>query len=291
MITRILLLIAAATIAVAWGLWGAPCSSPITWRVGEIDARFGLTNEELLEIMASAEAVWEKPSGVDLFRYDADGSMPINFVYDARQMVAQENAQRRESIEEGSETADELRRKYESASSRYESAKKDFLKLQTAHEARVAAYNGKIAAWNQRGGPASAFQELEREKAALEKEAGVLEAGRVAANDLATKANRLSERYNDKAREINASIEAVNAHAGKEFKQARFLANLRGTQIDVFEYLSRADLVHVLAHELGHALDLPHNSNTSAIMYGVNSSETAMLSPEDFAALKSRCRF
>src|SRR5688572_18846104 len=123
MITRILLLIAAATIAVAWGLWGAPCSSPITWRVGEIDARFGLTNEELLEIMASAEAVWEKPSGVDLFRYDADGSMPINFVYDARQMVAQENAQRRESIEEGSETADELRRKYESASSRYESAK------------------------------------------------------------------------------------------------------------------------------------------------------------------------
>jgi hypothetical protein len=291
MITRILLVIAAATLAVAWGLWGAPCSSPITWRVGEVDARFGLTTEELREVMELAEAVWEKPSGVDLFRYDEDGRMPINFVYDERQRMAQENAERRENIEEGSETADELRRKYESASSRYAAAKKDFLKLQASHDARVAAYNKKIASWNRGGGPASVLAELEREKAELEKDARVLEAGRIATNELADKANRLTERYNEKAREINDSIAAINATAGQEFKQARYLSNLRGIQIDVFEYLNRADLVHVLAHELGHALDLPHNSNEQAIMYGMNSSETAMLSPEDFAALKKACRF
>src|SRR5689334_13773789 len=129
MITRFLLGFAAVTIAVAWYLAGAPCSSPITWRVGELDARFGLSKEELLSVMERAEAVWESASGKDLFRYEEDGSMPINFVYDERQRTAQENAQRRETIEEGTETADELRRKYESASSRYESAKKDFLKL------------------------------------------------------------------------------------------------------------------------------------------------------------------
>jgi hypothetical protein len=288
---RILFLVAAASVAVALFVVRAPCSSPIAWRVGAVDERFGITPEEVVEVMELAEAVWESASGVDLFEHDETDGLPVNFVYDERQQTAQQNAQYRHDIEEGSETADELRRKYESASSRYEAAKKDFLKLQDAHGRRVDEYNREIAAWNRNGGSSSTFDALEREKADIEREASVLEAGRVAANELAVKANRLSERYNEKAREINASIEAINATAGQEFKQARYLSNIRGAQIDVFEYLSRADLVHVLAHELGHALDLPHNSNEQAIMYGINSSETAMLAPEDFAALKHACRF
>ena len=106
--TRILLFVLAASVATVWIMWSDPCGSPITYRLGDLDERFHLPAHQALDILLEAEATWEQPTGMDLFRHAEDGRMPVHFLYDARQMTAQENARRKETIEECARLRDAL---------------------------------------------------------------------------------------------------------------------------------------------------------------------------------------
>ena len=46
-----------------------PCSKPIAYDVGTFDRRFNISHEYFLSALADAEAIWEKPSGLNLFEH------------------------------------------------------------------------------------------------------------------------------------------------------------------------------------------------------------------------------
>lgn len=272
--------------------WTAPCSSPLPYRTGDVDSRFGLSEAAFLDVLREAEAIWEGPTGRDLLQYAQDADLPVNLVYDNRQQVAQENLRRKDSIERTSGSAEELKAEHEAASARYEAAKKKYQAAQAAHDTRVAAHNRNVESWNARGGaPPAQLAAVRREEAELTSSANALEKTRLGINSLADRANTLSARYNDLVEELKAGVDAINSTAGREFKQGRFIQDSKGIRIDVFEYVSREDLVHVLAHELGHALGVGHNDNPESIMYGLNSSRTSVLTGEDLAGLRETCGF
>jgi hypothetical protein len=69
----------------------APCSIPITYRIGVIDPRFGVSTSTFKDDIAQATQIWDKPLGKELFVYDQkNGEVTVNLTYDSRQATTAE---------------------------------------------------------------------------------------------------------------------------------------------------------------------------------------------------------
>ena len=54
-----------------WRQHQAICHTPILYRIGHIDAQFGLSDSEVRTALAQAEHLWENALGRNLFEYSA----------------------------------------------------------------------------------------------------------------------------------------------------------------------------------------------------------------------------
>ncbi|HSW28808.1 MAG TPA: matrixin family metalloprotease [Longimicrobiales bacterium] len=74
------------------------CDTPIGWRVGFVDARFGLGGAALRSAIEDAVALWERAAGRQLFEHDPHRGMPIDLEYDHRQQQLDEKALEEERL-------------------------------------------------------------------------------------------------------------------------------------------------------------------------------------------------
>ena len=270
-----------------------PCRSPITYSLGEIDTRFGISKTALIAKLQEAERVWEKPSGKNLFEYEEKGSVVVNFVYDYRQKASDTMAAAGIQIDKSQSSFDALKAEYDSRAARIASAKVRFDAEVAAYEARQKAYNTEVAKWNRReGAPSATYDRLQAEKAALAVSAESIASMERALNADIETLNAIGTSLNKLIAELNLNVEKYNqagASTGGEFEEGEYVSGAGSQRIDIYEYSNHTELVRVLAHELGHALGLGHVEDGESIMYRVNQGKKLTLSTNDVVALDAQC--
>ncbi len=74
------------------------CIEPLTYRIGQFDTQFGLTETEMIQALEKAADLWNQASGQTLVEFDSEGDIPVNLIYDDRQKLVDNERRAREQV-------------------------------------------------------------------------------------------------------------------------------------------------------------------------------------------------
>ena len=271
----------------------APCSQPITYKIGSIDPRFGVATSTFVADIKTAAGIWSEVHNKTLFAYDADnGVVTINFVYDTRQEVSQKLNSLDATIQNTKSQYNALKAQYTAAANSLSQKRALFESKVTALNKREAAYESEVKMWNTRGGASgNVFSQLQAEQTSLNQAESQLKQEQNALNAQVDSVNVLNDKLNTVISGLNNNATSYNAtnQAEGSFEEGVYIAQSGKQEIDIYEYANQTKLLRVLAHELGHALGLDHVTDPQAIMYEQNSGKGLAATAADITALDAIC--
>ncbi len=244
------------------------CDKPVYYRIGTVDPRFNVPEQDFLDDVQSSATAWNLAWGEKLLAYsNSPKALSINLVYDNRQKVKDEVNELEVNIKGEDQS----------------------LKAKIAdYEARVAKFqqgarslNERIVQLNVRGG--ATFEEYDKfikEQKDLETEAAQL-------NAIAKNLNRSTDLYNSEVANLNQAIDNFKAVLSVKPEEGLYDPSLN--RIDIYFNNSKEELVRTIMHELGHSLGLGHLPDKNAVMYS-RTNQVVKLSPADIKALNYLCR-
>lgn len=251
-----------------------PCSPPTRYQLGTIDKKFKIQEKTLLENLRNAEKIWEEPYGKELFVYDPEGTISaskrlinINLVYDERQLL-------------------NIKIKQIEGNVKNENNK---MKVSISdYEARVKALNNRSGALSEEmknldindSNYSQKFDVIYKESQNLSQEAQNL-------NEIAATLNQSSTNYNREVGKLNETITNFNQALAQKPEEGLYKPD--GNTIDIYMNNSKNELVHTLAHELGHTLGLAHTTDPKSIMYKFTS-QYVKATGEDMNELQEACK-
>jgi Matrixin len=269
------------------------CQEPLTYHIGTVDERFGLSRQEFSDSVGKAASIWGKPYARPLLRDEPDGKVEINLVYDYRQEALDRLKKLHYSIGTTKSSYDDMKGRFENLKAEYERKNSSLLTNSDTHNRRLAIYNAEIEAARQRGAVTeSVHRRLMTEKSELNDMRENLQARQEELKKIADILNSMTVVINDIATNYNLDVvksQDTGKQLGSEFCGGDYVSKGGKQTITIYQFDDEKRLVRVLAHEFGHALGLKHNDNPMAIMYRLMQSDSLNLAPDDIAALKERC--
>lgn len=245
----------------------APCRTAIRYKIGSVDPRFNLTNAELEQHIEQAASLWSTSYGKPLFVPDEKGNLTIHLVYDRRQQLNEE--------------LDALESDLDSKETTLRSKIQTFEKDQASFNTQVRAFNERIAYLNSQGGaPKEEYDKLKAEQQQLQSEADSL-------NARAKELNVSTQSFNLDVGKLNQTVDTYNT--ALKGKPEEGLYRSEDNSITIYFVNTEDELIHTIAHELGHARGIDHVNDENAIMFPFTT-KTTMLTQADVQALQEVCR-
>src|SRR6266550_6114789 len=102
---------------------------------------------------------------------------------------------------------------------------------------------------------------------------------------MADQLNLSTDQYNEQIQQLNQKVDNYNNVLVNKPEEGLYSRDGMNETIDIYFNNSQQELIHTIAHEMGHALGLGHNSNPQSIMYPqTNLAITPSIKDEDTLA-------
>lgn len=270
-----------------------PCSSPITYSIGAIGPGYALAWDELASALKEAEAAWETPARRNLFEFRQNGgAVAVSLIYDSRQAALDKLKALGIKTDQSLASYKELKARYDELLTRVNAQEARTKDIMARYKERESAYNAGVQRLNRRGRAAPAeVRRVNEDRVALAAQfegIKMIEASVNAdvdtLNALGTMLNQLIVQLNINADQYNRAGSVIGMYEEGLYRMAGGIQT-----IDIYKYTDRAQLVSLLAHELGHALGLDHVAGADSLMYPVNKGDVLRLTAGDIAELNRVC--
>lgn len=243
------------------------CDKPIHYRIDTVDPKFSLSRDEFLADVNQAAQIWNNVRSKDLYIYDPKGELSVNLIYDERQsLLTQVNSLESTVKSDKQSLTPEI---------------SEYQRLAAQFKQKLADLNKQIEDWNSKGGaPPDEYKKLIEQQQDLQNQAKNL-------NTMAKNLNQSTTAYNSSVNQLNQTISSLNSALQERPEEGIF--KYPENVIDIYFNTGNQELVHTLAHELGHSIGLEHIQNPKAIMY-FRTNQSIQPSQDDIAALTNLCK-
>lgn len=244
-----------------------PFDSRVHYRIGQVDPQFNLSKNEVIALAQQAADIWQQGTGKALFVYDPAAQLAINLRFDERQLESNQRHAQQQQLQQQLASQQTNNNEYRQRQMQLEQQRQQLDAREAAFKEKIASYNRTVQDWNTLG-HLDDFnrQQLEQQQRQLDAEQQAIRTAIDSYNQQVNALNQAASTLNQMADHYNQAVNRYQARfVPREFEKGIY----NGHEINIYEFSTPADLRLTIAHELGHALGLGHNTNPYALMYPV----------------------